>query len=109
MCCRSSIALRTILSIFCQSILALQHCHHPVDGRTIIVHRDIKPENSTFHCQPLLGKVLNSLLVLLMTNGMVKLADFGLSKTLKVSQAVAQSFVGVSVSQQLVRGVVSAK
>ena len=44
-----------------------------------------------------------------MTNGKVKLADFGLSKTLKVSQAVAQSFVGVSVLQQLVRGVVSTK
>lgn len=30
-----------------------------------------------------------------MANGMVKLADFGLGKTLNVSQAVAQSFVGV--------------
>jgi hypothetical protein len=39
-----------------------------------------------------------------MTNGMVKLADFGLSRTLEVSQAVAQSFVGVCRSRQLVYG-----
>ena len=98
---RSSIPLRTILSIFCQSIFALQHCHHPVDGRTIIIHRDIKPENSASHCETLTSDMLSNLIVLLMANGTVKLADFGLSKTLQVSQAVAQSFVGVSLLCQL--------
>jgi len=43
-----------------------------------------------------------------MTNGMVKLADFGLSRTLEVSQAVAQSFVGVCLSRQMVYGYVYA-
>jgi hypothetical protein len=36
-----------------------------------------------------------------MANGTVKLADFGLSKTLEVHQAVAQSFVGVSLQRQV--------
>jgi hypothetical protein len=43
-----------------------------------------------------------------MTNGMVKLADFGLSRTLEVSQAVAQSFVGVCLSRQQVYGLSNA-
>lgn len=101
--------VRTILSIFCQSILALQHCHPSVDGRTIIVHRYIKTENSTFQCQLSLEKVLISLVVLLMTNGMMKLANFGLSETFKVSQAVAQFFVSVNISLHLVCGVGSTK
>ena len=97
-----------MLNIFCQSILALQHCHHPVDGRTIIVHREIKPENSAFDCCTMIGDTLNDPIVLLMPNGMVKLADFGLSRTLDISQAVAQSFVGVSLSRRQVSGLINA-
>jgi len=44
----------------------------------------------------MIGDILINPIVLLMPNGMVKLADFGLSRTLEISQAVAQSFVGVS-------------
>jgi len=39
-----------------------------------------------------------------MINGTVKLADLGLSRTLEVSKAVAQSFVGVRLSRRVVDG-----
>jgi serine/threonine protein kinase len=73
----------------------------------LIVHRVIKPENSSSHCRTL-KRVLSNPIVLLMTNGMVRLADFGLSRTLEVSHAVAQSFVGVCLSRQLVYGCIYA-
>lgn len=82
--------MRTVLHIFCQSILAFQHFRHPVDDKTMIGYRDIGPENNTCHCFTLTGKLLSNLIALMMANGMVKLADFGL-RTLDVSRAVAQS------------------
>jgi len=56
----------------------------------------------------MIGDTLTDPTVLLMPNGMVKLADFGLSRTLQISQAVAQSFVGVSLSRHQVSGLINA-
>ncbi|WOO86371.1 Serine/threonine-protein kinase Nek2 [Vanrija pseudolonga] len=67
-----------VQSIFLQVLLGLHHCHSHLKQGSIVVHRDIKPEN-----------------VLLTSGGIVKLADFGLSVTLKRRKAHATSIVGV--------------
>ena len=61
-----------ILNYFTQICLALKHCH---DRK--ILHRDLKPEN-----------------IFLTQRGIIKLADFGIARTLGSTQEKARSIVG---------------
>ncbi|ORX34863.1 hypothetical protein BD324DRAFT_635398 [Kockovaella imperatae] len=63
-------------------MLGLHHCHHVSRQGRIVLHRDIKPEN-----------------VLLSSDGTLKIADFGLSRTLREAESSATSFVGATLPQ----------
>ncbi|KAJ6238573.1 serine/threonine-protein kinase stk11 [Anaeramoeba flamelloides] len=58
---KKKIPLTQVRSLFSQLILALEHCHSQ-----LVVHRDVKPSN-----------------ILLMTDGTLKLSDFGEAQVLK--------------------------
>ncbi|KAJ6228483.1 serine/threonine-protein kinase stk11 [Anaeramoeba flamelloides] len=58
---KKKIPITQVRSLFSQLILALEHCHSK-----LVVHRDVKPSN-----------------ILLMTDGTLKLSDFGEAEVLK--------------------------
>ena len=96
-------------SIITQLVLALHYCHsggadppflegslsqnsnnsNPKTTNHIVLHRDIKPENSCPCSKSML------MLVFLDENNVIKLGDFGLSRTLSSQEiALAQTYVG---------------
>ena len=86
-------------SVASQVALGLHYCHTPTATKPIVLHRDIKPENGeTFFLQETQRRVsnVNSLVALVMADGSVMLADFGLGKALGLKTTVARSAVGLS-------------
>ena len=79
--------------------MGIHYCHTPTATKPIILHRDIKPENGeSFLLDKGQRRVsdVKSLAVLVMADGNVKLADFGLGKALGLKTTMARSAVGVS-------------
>lgn len=64
---------KEVIKILAQAIDAMAYCHHEMH----LLHRDLKPEN-----------------ILLTSTGDVKLADFGISRVLASTNALAQTKCG---------------
>lgn len=87
-----------VMAIFIQMLLSLHFCHTRTPGRQQVLHRDLKPENSR---RPLVNVGFLQILkmfrpVLVSDTGIMKLADFGLSRFLSMDGQLATSVVGVS-------------